>query len=248
MKAIGVIPARYASTRFPGKPLARIGGKSMVQRVYLQAKKYKGLDRVVVATDDERIFAHVKEFADGVLMTSNLHLSGTERCAEVVDLLEKQEGKIPDIVINIQGDEPFIHPMQISLVHHCFDDPKVEIATLVKRIEDEQVLFDANVVKVVTNAYDMALYFSRMPIPYFRGVRKANWLKEHTYFKHIGLYGYRTKTLRELAKLRRSALEKAESLEQLRWLEHGFVIQTAVTERESISVDTPGDLERLPVR
>lgn len=247
MDAIAVIPARYDSSRFPGKPLVQIAGKSMLQRVYKQVKKYKGIDRIIIATDDERIYKHAIDFADLVFMTSKYHQSGTERCAEVVEILQKNGYQAPRVVINVQGDEPFIHPEQIGLVHHCFDEADVEIATLVKVIEDEATLFDPNVVKAVIGQKQQALYFSRSPIPFLRGVRKQHWLKEHTFYKHIGLYGYHANVLKKIVKLKMGALERAESLEQLRWLQNGFEIQTMVTERESLSIDTPEDLERLPI-
>jgi 3-deoxy-manno-octulosonate cytidylyltransferase (CMP-KDO synthetase) len=242
MHIIGIIPARYASTRFPGKPLTDIGGKSMIRRVYEQASKATALSRVVVATDDDRISDHVRSFGGNVLMTSPSHQSGTDRCAEVIRI---ETGF--DAAINIQGDEPFIHPEQINLVAGCFRAPDTQIATLIKRIQSEAELFNENIPKVVTAENHSAIYFSRFPIPYFRGLAEEEWLGRHTYYKHIGIYGYRTEILLKLARLGTSALENAESLEQLRWLEKGFSIKTEITDLESIAIDTPADLGKIPL-
>ncbi len=240
MKVIGIIPARYASSRFPGKPLVDIGGKSMIQRVYEQVKKTSCLHEVIVATDDDRIAEHVKSFAGNVIMTASSHQSGTDRCAEVI---AKVSGF--DIVINIQGDEPFINPLQIELLASCFDKEETQIATLVKKIHTEDELFNVNIPKVVRNIAGQAIYFSRQTIPYLRGIEQKNWLSKHSYFKHIGIYGYRTDVLKELTQLPISILEETEALEQLRWIEHGYTIQTAETEHETIAVDTQEDLERI---
>lgn len=240
MKVIGIIPARYASSRFPGKPLVDIGGKSMIQRVYEQVKNTSCLHEVIVATDDDRIAEHVKSFAGNVIMTASSHQSGTDRCAEVI---AKVSGF--DIVINIQGDEPFINPLQIELLASCFDKEETQIATLVKKIHTEDELFNVNIPKVVRNIAGQAIYFSRQTIPYLRGIEQKNWLSKHSYFKHIGIYGYRTDVLKELTQLPISILEETEALEQLRWIEHGYTIQAAETEHETIAVDTQEDLERI---
>lgn len=243
MQILGIIPARYASTRFPGKPLVDIAGKSMIQRVYEQASKSKALSKVVVATDDERIFNHVKDFGGAVVMTSATHQSGTDRCAEVI----AQENSPWEIAINIQGDEPFIHPEQIDAVAGCFTDPTVQIATLIKEITTTDELLNINSPKVIFNHRKQAIYFSRTPIPFNRNAAAGEWLKNHTYYKHIGIYAYRTAVLKELTKLPVSALEKAEALEQLRWIENGYVINVEITQFESTAVDIPEDLLKLPL-
>lgn len=239
-KVVGIIPSRYASTRFPAKPLVDIAGKSMIQRVYEQASKAKLLSDVIVATDDERIFDHVRGFGGKVVMTSTEHQTGTDRCAEV---LSKLEGV--DAVINIQGDEPFIEPEQIDQLAALFENPETEIATLIKRIDDVEDLFSNTVIKVVKAADGKAIYFSRTAIPYLKGVEPKDWLLNTTFYKHIGIYAYRSEVLKKLSSLPQTQLEKAESLEQLRWLENGYSIQLAETEHESNSVDTPEDLKRL---
>lgn len=233
---IGIIPARYASTRFPGKPLVMIDGRSMLQRVYQQALKTKNLKRVIVATDDERIAEHVKSFGGEVMMTSPLHQSGTDRCAEVISKLDE----VFDIAINIQGDEPYIQPEQIDLLCSCFDIEATDIATLIKPTANPDEINNPNVVKVVVSKTQRALYFSRSPIPFNR-----NKKEDVAYHKHIGIYAYRVSVLKQLALLPEGLLEQAESLEQLRWLENGFHIQTALTNFENIAIDTPEDLERL---
>jgi 3-deoxy-manno-octulosonate cytidylyltransferase (CMP-KDO synthetase) len=239
MKILGIIPARFASTRFPGKPLVDIAGKTMIRRVYEQAKKSKLLTEVIVATDDQRIANHVKGFGGNAALTANSHQSGTDRCAEV-----SLQNPGFDVVINIQGDEPFIDPGQIDLLCGCFDDSTVSIATLIKTINKTEELLDSNTPKVIVNSLGQAIYFSRSPLPYFRGLDPAEWLKNHKYFKHIGIYGYRSLTLQELTLLPISSLEKAEALEQLRWIENGMLIQTAITNFESLSIDTPLDLQK----
>jgi 3-deoxy-manno-octulosonate cytidylyltransferase (CMP-KDO synthetase) len=241
MNILGIIPARYASTRFPGKPLVSINGVSMIQRVYEQALKSKRLNKVIIATDDERIVRHAHEFNGEVMMTSPQHLSGTDRCAEIV---QHEKGKW-DAVINIQGDEPYIHPEQIDLLCSCFELVDVEIATLVKQITDASELFNHNNVKVVLNKKREALYFSRSPIPYNRNFPEQEWLKHAVYYKHIGIYGYRCSTLSEIASLSKTNLEITESLEQLRWIENGYTIHAAITSHESISIDTPEDLDKV---
>lgn len=240
MKILGVIPARYASTRFPGKPLADICGKSMIQRVYEQAAKAKMLAKVVVATDDERIFNHVIDFGGAAVMTSAAHESGTDRCAEVAKLFPEFEG-----IINIQGDEPLIDPKAIDLLGETLSQAGVKLATLIKVIQETAELNNNNTPKVVLNKQGQAIYFSRYAIPYLRGVVDSERLKNHTFYKHIGIYGYRAETLQHLTQLPVSGLEKAECLEQLRWIENGLAIQTAITEAESLAVDTPEDLERI---
>lgn len=242
MKFFGIIPARYASTRFPGKPLIEINGKTMVQRVYEQASKAKQISKVLVATDDDRIYKHVLSFGGNAVITNEQHPSGTDRCYEAACITSINE---EDVVVNIQGDEPFISPLQIDLLCACFTSANVAIATLVKRINSTQELESNSTPKVIRNTAGEAIYFSRSPIPYFRGSMLEDWWKQTDYFKHIGIYGYRMKTLTELTKLTQSKLELAESLEQLRWIENGYKIQTAITEIESIAIDTPEDLLKL---
>lgn len=243
---LGLIPARYASSRFPGKPLADIGGKLMIQRVYEQASKV--LPDVYVATDDERIENAVKSFGGRVVMTATTHQSGTDRCAEAIQNVEVATGKQYSAVINIQGDEPFISPVQIELLASAFLNPSTEIATLVKIADNSQDLFNPNKPKVVVSAQGNALYFSRSPIPYLRGIEEEQWHKKHTFYNHIGLYGYRSDVLAKITKLDRGTLEKCESLEQLRWLENGYQIAVMETELESLSIDTPEDLQALKDR
>lgn len=238
MKIIGIIPARFASTRFPAKPLADIAGKSMIQRVYAQAESSGKFSRVVVATDDKRIFDHVRSFGGDVSMTSPNHPSGTDRCYEA---LIAQDGTY-DYVVNIQGDEPFISPLQIGQLVSILDG-HTELATLAKKITDTEQLFNTNVVKVVMDNSGRALYFSRSPIPHARGSDAGQWLTRTEYYKHIGMYGYRSDVLARITSLGPTPLEKTESLEQLRWLEHGLRIMVAETNIETIGVDTPEDLE-----
>ena len=241
MKFIGIIPARYASTRFPGKPLADMKGKYMIQRVYEQACKV--LDRVCVATDDERIFNAVQSFGGQVVMTSDRHRSGTDRCFEAYTNLGGGE----EVVINIQGDEPFIKPEQIESLIACFDSPQTQIATLVRPFEATEgyeALTNPNSPKVVMNERHEALYFSRSIIPYLRGVEPEPWLSRHVYYKHIGMYGYRADVLGEITRLPQSSLELAESLEQLRWLQNGYTVKVGITTQETIGIDTPADLQK----
>jgi 3-deoxy-manno-octulosonate cytidylyltransferase (CMP-KDO synthetase) len=242
-KYIGIIPARYASTRFPGKPLALIQGKLMIQRVYEQASKV--LDMVYVATDDTRIFKAVKEFGGRVIMTSTSHSSGTDRCAEAISRVEQELGEQFDVVLNIQGDEPFIEPQQISLLMECFEQPQTQIATLVKIASLPDEIFNPNRPKVVLGSNQQALYFSRSPIPFIRGAEKEDWLRSAKFYLHIGLYAFRKDVLLEITRLPQSALEKAESLEQLRWLENGFHIAVRTTTYDSFGIDTPEDLAGL---
>lgn len=243
MKIVGIIPARFASTRFPGKPLVDIGGKSMIQRVYEQAKKSASLADVVVATDDIRIHDHVIAFGGNVIMTSENHQSGTDRCFEAINKYTASA----DVVINIQGDEPFIRPEQIDLAASCFVSDKVQIATLVKKIKTNEELFNVNTPKVLLNKYDEAIYFSRQTIPYVREKEPSQWLDYHTFYKHIGIYAYTTKILAEITALKQSSLELAEGLEQLRWIQNGYKINTKITDFESIAVDVPDDLKKLTI-
>ena len=241
MKFLGIIPARYASTRFPGKPLADIAGKPMIQRVYEQVAGL--LDDIVVATDDDRIFQAVQGFCGKVVMTSPNHRSGTDRCYEAL----KKIGGNFDVVINIQGDEPFIKPSQIELLKACFEDEKTQIATLVKPFSadvDFEVLFNPNTPKVILNANREAIYFSRSVIPYIRGKQPADWLNSSVFYKHIGIYAYKSDVLGEITTLPQSSLELAESLEQLRWIENGYTIKAGITDEETIGIDTPEDLEK----
>lgn len=243
MITFGIIPARYASTRFPGKPLVSIKGKTMIQRVYEQTKL--ALNHVCVATDDQRIAEHVISFGGNVVMTRENHPSGTDRCAEAVLKFEAQNHLKADVVINVQGDEPFIDPQQIRQLNELFDEPETEIATLIKPITDHEALFNPNKVKVVISKKGEALYFSRSCIPFIRGTEKEKWMEKNTFYHHIGMYGYRKNVLFELCGLEKGTLEMAESLEQLRWLENGYKINTAITQIEGLSVDTPEDLELL---
>lgn len=241
MKFLAVIPARYASTRFPAKPLAVLGGKCVIQRVYEQVAGV--LDNVVVATDDERIRAAVEAFGGRAVMTSTEHRSGTDRCREAFERL----GIGFDVVVNVQGDEPFVRREQIEALVGCFDNPETDIATLVKPFAAEdglEALENPNSPKVVLDAQSRALYFSRSVIPYLRGVPREEWLARHTFYKHIGLYAFRAEVLRAVTALPQSTLEKAESLEQLRWLENGYRIGVALSDAETVGIDTPEDLAR----
>jgi 3-deoxy-manno-octulosonate cytidylyltransferase (CMP-KDO synthetase) len=240
MKILGIIPARFDSTRFPGKPLIDLAGKSMIQRVYEQSKKASSLAEVVVATDDERIFNAVKAFKGNVIMTSSNHKSGTDRCAEVS---KKMIGY--DAIINIQGDEPLIDPKQINLLASCFNDISTELATLVKKIDSDNELFNQNTPKVIINKNSEAIYFSRQVIPFIKNVEPSQYLKTHTFYKHIGIYGYRTTTLGIVSKLKLGHLELSEQLEQLRWLENGYKIKVALTKTESLAIDVPEDVIKV---
>jgi 3-deoxy-manno-octulosonate cytidylyltransferase (CMP-KDO synthetase) len=236
MNIIGIIPARYASTRFPGKPLIDIGGKSMIQRVYEQCKQAETLSDVIVATDDERIAQHVKSFGGKVVMTKPEHQSGTDRCAEVIQTYNG----LCDAVINIQGDEPFIDPTQIDALAFAFHEPHVLLATMKKKMTSEADIQNPNMVKVISNHQGEAIYFSRSPIPYRR-----NPETQIEYFKHIGIYGYRKAALLEITQLPAGRLEMAENLEQLRWIEHNYCIALVETTIENIAIDTPDDLARV---
>jgi 3-deoxy-manno-octulosonate cytidylyltransferase (CMP-KDO synthetase) len=240
---LGIIPARYHSSRFPGKPLVDIAGKSMVLRVYEQAASL--LEQVVVATDDPRIETAVKDFGGNVFLTSPEHASGTDRCAEALEKFIAEQNRIVDVVINIQGDEPFIQAEQIQHLMTCFNDPSTQIATLAKVIESTEELNDPNTTKVVCNLRQEALYFSRSPLPYIRGKERSEWIRDHRFLKHIGIYAYQTDILREITRLTPSELELAESLEQNRWLENGYRIYVKTTEYDSLSIDTPADLEKI---
>lgn len=241
MKFIAIIPARYASTRFPGKPLADMVGKPMIQRVYEQVKR--AVHDVWVATDDSRIFETVKAFGGKAVMTSTDHRSGTDRIQEAYSKI----GEDFDVVINVQGDEPFIQPEQIESLKECFDSKDVELATLVKPFKKEDgfdVLFNPNSPKVVINKENEAIYFSRSIVPYIRDAHHTEWLDKHIFYKHIGMYAYRVDVLKEITQLPQSSLEKAESLEQLRWIENGYRIRVGYTDVETIGIDTPEDMER----
>ncbi|MDR1553670.1 MAG: 3-deoxy-manno-octulosonate cytidylyltransferase [Prevotellaceae bacterium] len=239
----GIIPARFASTRFPGKPLADIFGKPMIQHVY--EKSQKVFEIVYAATDDKRIFDAVVNFGGKAVMTSDKHKSGTDRCAEAVEIIQKQMNRTIDVAVNIQGDEPFIAEEQLRAIKKLFDNDETQIATLIKPFADNEDIFNPNSPKVVVSKADEALFFSRSAIPFVRGSEKENWQKQFTFFKHIGLYAYRTEILKKLAALPQGNLENAESLEQLRWLENGYKIKVARTDIENYAIDTPDDLIRL---
>jgi 3-deoxy-manno-octulosonate cytidylyltransferase (CMP-KDO synthetase) len=240
MSVVGIIPARYASTRFPGKPLTEIKGKSMLRRVYEQASQARLLNEVVIATDDERIAEHARSFSAEVIMTGTQHPSGTDRCYEAYRLL----GRNYDYVINIQGDEPFLDPGQVdSLAAAC--DGQIEIATQMIRCTSHDVLFDKGEVKIVLNAQNDAIYFSRSVIPAIKGVPEEEWHSSYRYFRHVGMYAYRVDVLAKITRLPVSPLEKAESLEQLRWLENGYKIRCVETTHDSHCIDTPEDIEKV---
>ncbi|MDI3526941.1 MAG: 3-deoxy-manno-octulosonate cytidylyltransferase synthetase [Tenuifilum sp.] len=243
MKSIGIIPARYASTRFPGKPLAIIAGKPMIQWVYERASEV--FEWCFVATDDDRIKKVVEGYGGKVVMTSEQHKSGTDRCSEALDIIQSSYNQKFDVVVNIQGDEPFIQPQQLGKLLDCFNDNQVQIATLVKAFSPDEDIFNPNSPKVIINSKRQAIYFSRSVIPFIRGKEKDEWQKSHKFFKHIGLYAYRTDILKKITRLKQTPLELAESLEQLRWIENGFSITVAETDMETIAVDTPEDLERV---
>jgi 3-deoxy-manno-octulosonate cytidylyltransferase (CMP-KDO synthetase) len=238
---VGIIPARYASTRFPGKPLIDIKGKTMLQRVYEQASKSKLLSKVVVATDDEKIFNHVKSFDGNVVMTASHHPSGTDRCMDALLQLNSDF----KYVINIQGDEPFIEPEQIDELAAVLEDGATELATQMIAVDSYEILFDKGEVKIVLNSNNEALYFSRMVIPFIKGVNENEWHKHHQYYRHVGMYAYRKDILEKITQLPVSSLENAESLEQLRWIENGFKIKCVTTKYESHCIDTPEDVEKV---
>ena len=240
MNSIAIIPARYASSRFPGKPLADMGGKPMIQRVYEQASRI--FKYVLVATDDERISGAVNGFGGLAAMTSTAHKSGTDRCAEALHLAEKHFSTVFDIIVNIQGDEPFIQPAHLQLIESCFLKPSTQIATLARPARNIHELHDPNKPKVVLNKNMEAIYFSRSVIPYIRGIDATNWTDHHNFYLHIGLYAFRRDILATITRLEPTPLEKAESLEQLRWIENGFRILVDLTDNESYGIDTPEDL------
>jgi len=242
LQFIGIIPARYESTRFPGKPLTKIGNKTMIQRVYERISRI--LDDVVVATDNSDIFKEVKYFEGEVIMTSPEHKNGTERCAEAYKLYINETGKKFDGIINIQADEPFITPRQIKTLINCFLDKTVQIATLIKKIENKEDIFNPNVVKAVVSKMGKALYFSRSPIPFVRNFKQEDWLKNYKFYKHVGIYAFKPEALIKISKLDQSNLELAESLEQNRWLEEEFSIKTATSQFDSVSIDTPDDIQK----
>lgn len=237
-KFICIIPARYASTRFPGKPLAILGGKTVIQRVYEQVKEV--INDVYVATDDQRIYDQVEAFGGKVVMTSPNHRSGTDRIEEALQHI----GGNWDVVVNVQGDEPFIQPSQISTLCACFDEPQTEIATLGKPFATMEAVENPNSPKIVVDNKGFALYFSRSIIPFVRGIEKDNWLTHYPFLKHLGIYAYRTDVLKQITQLPQSSLELAESLEQLRWLQNGFRIKVGTTNIETIGIDTPADLKK----
>lgn len=243
MRVLAVIPARYASTRFPGKPLAQLGGESIISRVYNRVRRTEGVDDVMVATDDERICDHVESFCEegAVMMTSEGHNSGTERCGEVVKRLERQ-GYSYDVVINVQGDEPFVDPKQLQELIDCFNDHTVQIATLATPIATNEELFSPNNVKVVFDQNFKALYFSRQPIPYVRDVPVKKWRDEGIYYKHVGIYAFRSKILAQICQPIPCFIERCEKLEQLRWLYAGIPIRVHITDHANIGIDTPDDL------
>lgn len=243
MKILGIIPARYGSTRLEGKPLAEIKRKPMIQHVYERARK--ALDQVIVATDDERILEAVKSFGGEAYMTSRLHSTGTNRCLEAYHKYAEQHERRIDVVVNIQGDEPLLDPESLKQLAGSFVNPEVEMATLITKVRDIHDLRDPGVVFVVFNKDLYALYFSRNALPHLQGVPEREWLSHHTFYKHIGMYAFRPEALETFASLPMSELEKAESLEQNRWLENGHSIKLCMTEHEGISVDTPDDLERV---
>ena len=236
MKFVAIIPARYASTRFPGKPLAVLGGKTVIQRVYEQVSRV--LDEAYVATDDERIFQAVEAFGGKAVMTRTDHKSGTDRIQEAATKI----GTDADVIINVQGDEPFIQPSQIETLMHLFDDPTTQIGTLGKPFESMDAVENPNSPKIVTDNRGFALYFSRSVIPYIRGKERGEWFGEYPFLKHLGIYAYRREVLAEVTRLPQSSLEKAESLEQLRWLQNGYKIKVGTTNLETIGIDTPEDL------
>jgi 3-deoxy-manno-octulosonate cytidylyltransferase (CMP-KDO synthetase) len=238
MEIIAIIPARYASTRFPGKPLAKLAGKPVIQHVYEKVTQI--LPNTWVATDDQRIYETVENFGGKAIMTRADHKSGTDRIQEAVDKI----GTKADIIVNIQGDEPFIQTSQIETICKLFEDPNTQIATIGKYFTDTQALINPNSPKIVTDINGFALYFSRSVIPFVRGVDKELWLQEFRFIKHLGIYAYQRNVLKEITQLPQSSLEKAESLEQLRWLQNGYRIKVGLTDIETIGIDTPEDLIR----
>lgn len=243
MDILGIIPARYNSTRYPGKPLIKIGGKTMIRRVYERCTL--SLKNILVATDDERIKREIENFGGNVIMTSPEHKSGTDRCAEALTKYKNRDKSHYDVVINIQGDEPYLDPISLPHLAKSFTDPDIQISTLIMKISTRKEIFDPNVTKVIFNNNRKAMYFSRSAIPYLRNVEKNKWVKTHDFYKHIGIYAFRNDILQKITQLPLSTLEKAESLEQNRWLENGFSIHIEETFHETISIDTPEDLEKI---
>ena len=243
MQFLAIIPARYASSRFPGKPLADIGGRPMIERVYERVSRL--FDHCYVATDDRRIGEAVLRFGGRVVMTSDSHRSGTDRCGEALEKVETETGIKFDVVVNVQGDEPFVSEEHLTKIKESFLLPDTQIATLVKAFSPTEDIFNPNSPKVVVSATGFALYFSRSAIPFLRGQEQAQWQKQFKYYKHIGMYAYRTDVLREIVRLPAGVLEQAESLEQLRWLENGYTIRVSETTTETVAIDTPEDLQRV---
>lgn len=248
MKFIAIIPARYASTRLPGKPLASLAGKPVIQHVYQHVAQCTALTDVIVATDDERILDAVQGFGGNAMMTRADHKCGTDRCLEAMNSWLKQhpETDAEDlVVVNIQGDEPFVHPEQVSDLCCCFENQQTDIATLARPYSPSdswEDLQNPNTPKVVFDKHNRAILFSRSIIPYLRNVPQEQWLTHHTYYRHVGMYAYRATILQTIATLAPTPLELAESLEQLRWLENGYTIRVAVTHHATIGIDTPEDL------
>ncbi len=243
MNIVGIIPSRYSSTRLPGKPLAMIGEKQMVQWVYENCKK--GLEHVFVATDDQRIIDAVEAFGGKAVMTREDHTSGTDRCMEAVENIKEKYGLESDVVINIQGDEPFFDPQLLVDIKSSFDDPDTQIATFIQKVTELEQITSLNEAKVILNPKNEAIYFSRSPIPYLRNVEQSEWLNHHTFYRHLGIYAYKIDTLAKIVQLEPSPLEKAESLEQLRWIENGIPVTCVITEMdETICIDTPEDLAK----
>ncbi len=239
MKVTAIIPARYASTRFPGKPLAKIAGKAMIQHVYERVQTCPSITETIVATDDQRIFSFVQSFGGRVIMTADTHKSGTDRIAEVAHELSDT-----DIIVNVQGDEPFISTQQLQQLIALFKNKEVQIATLARPIDSLEDIHNPNVVKVIFNANHQAQYFSRSAIPFLRDVAAENWLDKKEHYQHLGLYAYRKEVLLAISQLPPSKLERLESLEQLRWLESGYTVYLAITKEKAIGVDTPEDLKK----
>jgi len=243
MNIVGIIPSRYSSSRLPGKPLAMIGSKPMVQWVYENCQK--GLEHIFVATDDQRIIDAVEAFGGKAVMTREDHTSGTDRCAEAAEKIKEKYGLEADVVINIQGDEPFFESAQLDDIKKCFDNPDTQIATLIQEAKDLDQVLSNSEVKVVLNHKGEGIYFSRSPIPFLRNVEQSEWMNHQTFHRHLGIYAYRAETLKKIVLLEQSSLEKAESLEQLRWIENGFPVTCVVTELdETMCIDTPEDLAK----
>jgi len=240
MKILGIIPSRYESSRFPGKPLIDIAGKSMIQRVYEQSMKSNLINELVVATDDQRIFDHVESFGGNVMMTSDTHTSGTDRCGEVVETYSDF-----DIVINIQGDEPLIRPEQLDELLVVFKNSDVKLATLIKKMSSIEDVLNPNRIKVVLDKDRNGVYFSRSPIPFIANSDKSEWLQKADFWKHIGIYAWRSDVLSKLIALPKTDLERQESLEQLKWIYNGYKIVTVETEIETPNIDVPEDLEKV---